>query len=190
MKKVFIAIVVILILVVGAIGYKYTLDLNAKEKSDIELKEELTEKYDSFEKQVKSFSKERTSFLKRINNDVEYLEDLSNRYESLVKRYQNLESMLNKINDSSKDLKDKLIGKEFESKDLINIQSNFIANYERVNNYFVNDIKSFNNEIDRYNEMVTNNIFSGKKLDKYKTNYTEYVDINKDGNFDGKEIEE
>ena len=53
--------------------------------------------------------------------------------------------------------------------------------YEEMVNVYINDIKSFNKIIDKYNEDTNNN------LEKYKSNlYSDYIDFDKDGVYNGK----
>ena len=55
--------------------------------------------------------------------------------------------------------------------------------YEQVMNYFVSDVGVYNNTIKTFNEQYAKN----NKLVNYETK-KDYVDFNKDGAFDGKEV--
>ena len=65
--------------------------------------------------------------------------------------------------------------------------SNYKLIYEQVVNYFVEDVKLYNGTINTFNEQQ---IAAGSTLAliEYKTNKT-YIDYNKDGVFEGKEVE-
>ena len=62
---------------------------------------------------------------------------------------------------------------------------NYKSIYEQVVNYFVTDIKTYNDNVKKYND-YQDAINSELKVKKYKTNY-KYIDYNGDKVFDGKE---
>ena len=63
--------------------------------------------------------------------------------------------------------------------------SNYKSIYEQVVNYFVGDIKVYNDNVSKYNE-YQKNIGNKLSIKKYRTN-KKYIDYNEDGNYDGKE---
>ncbi|MBR2828729.1 MAG: hypothetical protein IKE70_05810, partial [Bacilli bacterium] len=63
--------------------------------------------------------------------------------------------------------------------------SNYKSIYEQVVNYFVGDIKVYNDNVSKYNE-YQKNIGSNLNINYYKTN-KRYIDYNSDGSFDGRE---
>ena len=64
--------------------------------------------------------------------------------------------------------------------------NNYKAIYEQVVNYYVTDIKNYNNNIKKYNE-YQKSINSNLILNIYKTD-KDYIDYNEDKIFDGKEV--
>ena len=63
--------------------------------------------------------------------------------------------------------------------------NNYKSIYEQVINYFVSDIKVYNDNVNKYNKYQEDNN-SNLRIDKYKTDKG-YIDYNKDKKFDGKE---
>ena len=66
-----------------------------------------------------------------------------------------------------------------------NICLNYKSIYEQVINYFVSDIKTYNNNVVSYNNYQAT-LGSGLSVIKYNTN-KKYIDYNNDGKYDGKE---
>ena len=92
------------------------------------------------------------------------------------------------VDDLSKDAKklDKLCGDVYYPEGEINSMCmNYKSIYEQVVNYFVTDINTYNDNVQKYND-YRDAIQSDLLVKKYKTNY-QYIDYNGDNVFDGKE---
>ena len=92
------------------------------------------------------------------------------------------------VDDLSKDTKklDKLCGSVYYPEgEVNNMCVNYASIYEQVVNYFVTDINTYNENVQKYNE-YQKAINSTLIVSKYKTKY-QYIDYNGDKVFDGKE---
>lgn len=191
-KKILIGILIIVVL--AAIGGVTMLIINKNEenKKYEALKQEVIENYDVFKKNVETFLENRTAVYEQINS-VSYFTELSSKYNSIIDAYKKYEASLKVIEDTSTTLKEDCLNHTFKSSDtdVNNKVEAFIINYEQAFNYFINDVKNINNEIDQYNEWVKNVQVTTeyKAIAKYESAYTEYVDLNGDGVFKGAEEE-
>ncbi len=191
-KKVLIGILIIVVL--AAIGGVTVLIINKNEESKKyeALKQEIIENYEVFKKNVETFLENRTAVYEQVNN-VSYFTELSSKYEGIIDAYKKYEESLKVIEDTSTTLKEDCLNHNFKSSDtdVNNKVEAFIINYEQAFNYFINDVKNINNEIDQYNEWVKNVQVTTKykAIAKYESAYTEYVDLNGDGVFKGAEEE-
>ena len=118
--------------------------------------------------------------LSNVYYDTMYQEDenVKNKllnYEHLVDE---LKKNTNKLNNLCEDI-------YYPDSTTNNRCNNYKSIYEQVVNYFVSDIKVYNDNVDKYNEYQKNNN-SSLTIKKYKTKKT-YIDYNKYKKYDGKE---
>ena len=118
--------------------------------------------------------------LGNIFYETMYQTDISVK-EKLVE-YENL------VKDLEKDTKklDDLCGNVYyPQSDVNNICVNYKSIYEQVVNYFVTDIKIYNENVDKFNDYQKKNQLE-LFVKKYQTQFN-YIDYNGDHEFDGKE---
>lgn len=191
-KKILIGILIIVVL--AAIGGVTMVIINKNEenKKYEALKQEVIENYETFKKNVEAFLENRTAVYEQVNS-VSYFTELSSKYDGIIDAYKKYEESLKVIEDSSTTLKEDCLNHTFKSTDtdVNNKVEAFIINYEQAFNYFINDVKNINDEIDQYNDWVKNVQVTTKykTIAKYESAYTEYVDLNGDGVFKGAEEE-
>ena len=191
-KKILIGILIIVVL--AAIGgvTMVIINKNEKDKKYEALKQEIIENYDTFKKNVETFLENRTAVYEQINS-VSYFTELSSKYNDIIDAYKKYEESLKVIDDTSATLKEDCLNHTFKNTDtdVNNKVEAFIINYEQAFNYFINDVKNINDEIDQYNDWVKNVQVTTKykTIAKYESTYTEYVDLNGDGVFKGAEEE-
>ena len=88
---------------------------------------------------------------------------------------------LEKFDKAFNDKNSTYFGYIYKDRDANHICKDYRKMYEEMVNVYINDIKSFNKIIDKYNEDTNNN------LEKYKSNlYSDYIDFDKDGVYNGK----
>ena len=134
-----------------------------------------TSVFESFREELYGGILDNVYFDTLYSNDVNIKNKLSN-YENLVDE---LEKNTNSL--------DELCNNMYYPDGVINSKfNNYKAIYEQVVNYYVTDIKNYNNNIKKYNE-YQKSIGSDKTLDLYSTD-KDYIDYNEDKIFDGKEV--
>ena len=162
------------------------IDQNIQNKALTSLKASIIEDYEVFKVKIESFSTERTSVYEGLNK-ITYLTELPANYESLVGEYTKYENSVKEIDESSKDLKVNCFKQEYNETEITNKVSAFTINYEQAINYYIQDVEKFNEKVRSYNDWVQNtqvtNVY--KPLEEFKSSYTEYVDVNGDGIYNG-----
>lgn len=162
------------------------IDQNKHNKALTSLKTSIIEDYEVFKVKIESFSTERTAVYEGLNK-ITYLTELPVNYESLVSEYTKYENTVNEIDESSKDLKVNCFKQEYNETEITNKVSAFTINYEQAINYYIQDVEKFNEKVRSYNDWVQNtqvtNVY--KPLEEFKSSYTEYVDVNGDGIYNG-----
>ena len=85
------------------------------------------------------------------------------------------------------------MNESYSDQDANNKCNAYIINYEKTVNSFISDIEFFNNKIDEYNNWIISeneeldNEDKYTKVERYKaTKYKEYIDINNDGTYLGR----
>ena len=97
----------------------------------------------------------------------------------------NYEHLVDELTKNTKKL-DKLCNDVYYPDSKVNTKcNNYKSIYEQVVNYFIGDIKVYNDNVDKYNEYQKSNN-SDLRVDKYKTD-KKYIDYNNDKSYDGKE---
>lgn len=145
----------------------------------------VTDEFYAFNDNVNIFEEAREALYVQYLGNV-YYDTLSVEDAMLKEKVNNYESIVDEIDKKVKTL-DGLCKDVYYPDSSINSKcSDYKLVYEQVVNYFVGDVGVYNNTIKTFNEQQTA-IGSTLLLEEYKTN-KKYVDVNKDGAFDGKEV--
>lgn len=145
----------------------------------------VTDEFYAFNDNVNIFEEAREALYVQYLGNV-YYDTLSVEDAMLKEKINNYESIVDEIDKKVKTL-DGLCKDVYYPDSSINSKcSDYKLVYEQVVNYFVGDVGVYNNTIKTFNEQQTA-IGSTLLLEEYKTN-KKYVDVNKDGAFDGKEV--
>lgn len=121
-----------------------------------------------------------TEVLSNVYYDTMYLED------STVKnKLSNYENLVDQLKKNTLEL-NKLCADVYYPDGAVNNKChNYKSIYEQVVNYFVSDIKIYNNNVKKYNDYQAS-VGSMLKINDYQSKKT-YIDYNNDGKYDGKE---
>lgn len=188
MKRVISIVLMISGIISIATGVSLTIiDENNKAKALENLKTSIVSDYENFKVKIESFSDERSNIYEGLNN-ISYLTDLNTNYSTLISEYEKYEQTLKEIDQASENLKTNCFEEEFIETDINNKVSAFIINYEQAVNYFIQDVERLNEKIRKYNEWIEqdttiNNTY--QELEEYKSSYTEYMDVDGDGKYNG-----
>ena len=162
------------------------IEQNNQNKALASLKASIVEDYEIFKVKIETFSTERTTVYEGLNQ-ITYLTELPKNYDNLVNEYTKYENTVKDIEESSKDLKENCFKQEYNETEITNKVSAFTINYEQAVNYYIQDVEKFNEKIRSYNDWVQNTQVTNtyKTLEEFKSSYTEYVDVNGDGIYNG-----
>jgi len=187
MKKIISIVFIVIGIISISIGVGIVIIKNNNETKRLEnLKTSIINDYNVFKTKIESFSTERINVYENLN-EISYLTELSTKYDNLINEYKKYEQIVKDIDEVSKDLKVNCFKETFNETDVNNKISAFVINYEQAINYFVQDVKVLNDKIENYNKWIDDNQSDASytKLEKYKSSYVEYVDIDNDGKYNG-----
>lgn len=146
----------------------------------------VNDSFDDFNNSVSTFELERDTLYTESLGNL-YYDTLAANDENFKNKFSNYESIVDNIVDKVK-IMDGLCKDVYYPDSSVNSKcSNYQLIYEQVINYFMEDVKLYNNAIKTFNEQqatLGNNVV----LNEYKTT-KKYIDYNKDGVFEGKEVE-
>lgn len=144
------------------------------------------EEFESFNAAVSAFEVERDTLYTEALGNL-YYDTLATDDVTLKNKLSNYESIVDGIEEKVETM-DKLCKDVYYPDSTVNSKcSDYKLIYEQVINYFVEDVKLYNNTIKTFNEQQ---VAAGSTyaLIEYKTD-KKYVDYNKDGVYEGKEVE-
>jgi len=186
-KKVVTIIIIIIIILLIIFGiYKYIQGFKEDKKITTEKANEILENYNNFNESILIFAKERDNIYKLRENT--YLEEFAKNTDGWNTLMNTHKNNLENIEKNSKILKENCIVK-FADPNINSKCTIFKSTYEAANNYFITDIKEYNETVKEYNDWAKEN--NKPLLNKIKlTIHKDYIDYDKDGGFFGKEAVE
>ena len=180
-----IGIVMIIIVILGVLVSIWVEDLKKDQEKTKETMKIVQASYNDFNNRVEEFSNIRNKFYEY--KDGLYLETLgknSDEWNNFIKEYADI---ITEIDSKAKNLK-KNCDVKYGDVDTNNKCTQFKANYEAANNYYISDIVLYNELVDEYNKWNEEN--GGKYAEVKKGTfpvYKDYIDYDKDGEYFGKE---
>ena len=176
---VIILVVGILLIITGlSLGiYTYINKNNEKTK---EYNRNILAEYDLFKNNIDSFNEMRTIYYNDVAKNL-YPESVDEEYVDWLEILNSYTESIDKVEKSSKVLKEECVNKFHSNNDVKNKCDSFVIAYETVMNYYTKDVISFNETINAY--------LANKKdedIKNYELKY-DYTDINLDGKFIGKD---
>ena len=160
-------------------------------KEEIEIADEIGNVYKTLYDKGNDLSTFRKKFVNDLSEYVSYYQDMPDGYKKIVNGFEKYEEYLNEMEDMSSYLKSKC-AKNYSVTEANEKCYFYYKLLEKTINMYVEDLKIFNNKIDEYNEWIKEENESEikektyEKLSKHNSkNYTDYVDLNKDGTYLG-----
>ncbi len=148
----------------------------------------IVKSYNNFSKKMEEFNTMRdqlhTEFLDKVYYDT--LETQDAEFKNKLKSY---EELVSKISLSTKNNLRKYCTDDiyYSSSDVNSKCAAYKQGYEEMVNYFVDDINSYNNNLQQYNAWLdSENKQDSIHLENYETK-KKYIDYNKDGQYSGRE---
>ncbi len=154
---------------------------------------EIKNVYESFKIKTEEFSTKRDLINSDISEYVSYYTGIEKNYNDMIEELKEYENLVIEVEDAAVYLKKHCLNESYSDQDANNKCNAYIINYEKTVNSFISDIEFFNSKIDEYNNWI---ISENEELDdedkyieveRYKaTKYKEYIDINNDGTYLGR----
>jgi len=172
-------------------SYKEEKNNEIQEEADII--DEIIDVYEIFKNKTEEYSTKRDE----INNDIadytSYYSGMEERYEEMTEKLNEYEELVKEVEDAAYYLKNHCINKTYSNQDANGKCNAYIINFEKTVNSFVGDIEFLNSKIDEYNEWIVEENEDLKENEKYgeltsfiPNHYKDYVDVNSDGTYLGR----
>ena len=179
----FIILIIGILLIVLGICILIFKKINIEKNKQKELEKNIIENYNIFENKVSAFDENRSLYYTNTYNNL-ILENVKTNYKNWILVLDNYTDKVDQVEEASVYLKQNCIEKEYSNQDISNKCKSFIIRYETVINYYAKDIISFNKVLSEYRKEF-NVIEENSEIKDYYLKYN-YVDINLDGEFKGK----
>lgn len=179
-----IGILFIIIVILFILAWIWASGLKEDQKETKKTMKLVLESYDNFNNRVEEFSNFRNKFYE-MKEDL-YLETLNENAEEWNKFISDYAKSIEEVEKASKNLKDNCKIKYGD----VNTNSKcttFKANYEAANNYYISDIKLYNDLIDDYEKWDKEEGNHAKVEKGTYPVYKKYIDFDNDGEYFGKE---
>lgn len=145
---------------------------------------EVNDEFEVFSTNTSVFESTRDNLYNVVLSNV-YYDTMYDEDKSVKNTLSNYENLVDELTKNTRNL-NKLCDDVYYPDSNVNTKcNNYRSIYEQVVNYFVGDIKIYNDNVNKYNEYQRNNN-SDLRVDKYKTK-KDYIDYNGDKVYDGKE---
>jgi len=187
-KKKMIVIISTLILILLALGvglYFYVESFKVDREKTLELMAEVNEDYPGFSKSMTEFVNKRNDFYKK--QEEIFLEDISKNPSSWTNYIKEYETIIQNIENGSERLKKACVN-DFGDITAKTECNQFRVNYESAHNYYITDIKVYNELVNKYNEWAGSTYENLSKVELVI--YKDYIDYDEDGEYFGKEVSE
>ncbi len=172
------------ILIVSGSVSSFVLGLKADRKDTLNRMYEVNDTFEVFSTNTTVFENMRDELYNQVLSQL-YYDTMYQQDKDVKNTLSNYEHLVDELMKNTYELNG-LCGKVYYPDKTTNSRcKNYKSIYEQVVNYFVSDIKVYNDNIDKYNEYQSN-LGSLYRLRKYDTTRT-YIDYNQDNQYDGKE---
>ncbi len=145
---------------------------------------DVSNEFEDFSTNTSLFETARDNLYEEILSNLFF--DTMQQNDQIAKtRFSNYENMVDEISKQVKQLDHLCSDVYYPDSSVNNKCSNYQLIYEQVVNYFISDVKVYNENIKKFNE-YQKSIYSGVSLEEYSTT-KKFIDYNKDKQYDGKE---
>lgn len=183
-KKIAIIVCVFgILLIVGGLSLGSYIYLMRQSKEHKKVEDKILTEYNTFKDNVESFNEFRNkSYYNKVATDL-YVESVESDYESWIEVIDDYTKYVDHVEEASAYLKENCVNKYYSNSNIKNKCDSFVIAYETTLNYYTKDIISFNEIITSY---LRNLEEEQDKIKLYDQKY-DYMDINLDGKFIGKD---
>lgn len=177
-------LVLSIVLIISGGVSTFILGLKADRTETLSRMVEVNDIFEIFSTNTTAFENVRDELYTEVFADLYYDNMYTN--DGVIKiKLSNYESLVDDLGKNAKTLKALCEDVYYPDGNVNNKCFNYKSIYEQVVNYFLSDIKVYNNVIKEYNDYQTANNLT-YLVKEYKTK-KKYIDYNEDGIFDGKE---
>lgn len=135
--------------------------------------------YTSLSESVNTYNEIRTELGDLLNNFMyDSFNEEQDKYKDIFIKY---DEVIKKIDSNISNIDDRC-NYIYSDNEVNKICNNYKGIYEKLINLYINDIDNYNNKVSSYNEYSNSDIELVSKL------YDDYIDYNKDGIYEGKDI--
>lgn len=172
-----------ILLIIGGLSYGCYAYINKQDKDQKEIENKILLEYDNFKKNAESFNELRSkTYYNGVAKNL-YVESVESEYEAWIEILDKYTELTDKVENSSIFLKENCVNKYYSNENIRNKCDSFVIAYETTINYYTKDIISFNDTINSYLKKINE---ESENIKLYEQKYN-YIDINLDGKFIGKE---
>lgn len=181
MKKKYIVLLIIVLIICGSV--KFLIDLNNEKKETEVVVSAINDNYKELENNVNEYNKYRESIGDRLS--TYYQESFSSNYEDIANEFKEYDKVIVNIKNNVEKINDNCGNRIFADSNINNICNGYKSLYEEMINVYLNDVNNFNRFVNTYNEENEN------KLSLFKSStIDDYIDYDKDGEYKGMENNE
>ena len=178
----FIILVICFLLIVSGVTYFVYDNLHEKKVENEKIENSILKDYEVFREKVDDFTLNRATYHDEVLMNL-FIETVESDYDKWIPILEEYTSSVDAVENASNNLKDLCVNHYYSKEDIKNKCQSFVIAYETTMNYYTKDILSFNDILEQYRTTAIN---SNENLNDYELKYN-YTDINKDGNFVGKD---
>lgn len=173
----------------------YKQDKKNKQDAEAAIADEIKDVYQTFYEKEVDLSTYRDKLLNDVKDFSEFFTEMPDGYTKIISEVEQYETLIMEIEDISSYLNDKC-NKRYSVLEANDKCGAYYKNLEKTINIFVGDMEFFNSKIKDFNEWTeveNKSLIATKKYDKLSEynikKYTDYVDLNDDGTYLGRNTE-
>lgn len=180
----YVLLVISLIMIISGGVSSFLVGLKADKDLTYRMMGDVSTEFESFSTFTTLFEEERDNLYVNVLNNMSY--DTMFVTDANTKMVlSNYESLVDELGRKVVVLDDLCDDVYYPDSDVNNKCSNYKSIYEQVVNYFVSDINSYNDNVNKFNQYQLQ-LGTTTVIENYETS-KKYIDYNKDKEFDGKE---
>lgn len=178
-----ISIILIVITVLGIFCLNFIKNMQIDKEKTLETMEMIKEQYKSFSPVVEEFTTKRANFY-TMKEDKMYLESIQENSTEILNFMQEYETFVINIDSNNSYLKENCKRKYADNR-VNNTCNLFKQGYEAVMNYYITDLKVYNEFVTSYNAWADENSEEIKLNSMSFSLYKDYIDYDQDGSYLG-----
>ena len=167
----------------------YSDKIKKEREEETKIHNAINEEHNKFKKEAGTLSKTSVEVIDKISKVTEFYDSIESNYKLIGDTINEYEQLIKKFEEGYKALNGLCIGKTYYKYEVDNKCRAYEQNMEQITNNYIKNVEAINAKIEEYNKWAKEEENKEhKQLEKIVSKlYTEYVDINSDGKFEGKQ---